>query len=65
MTKGRAIEISWVEVLKYFDWLSEWERIKYYLDNNELIKQEKKDMIMRAFTTYDSQFDMDTIIEYL
>jgi len=43
MIKGRGIEISWVEVLKYFDWLEEWEKIEQFLNDNEFIKTYQKD----------------------
>jgi len=54
-----------VEVLKYFDWLGEWEKIKAFIDSNEDIKREQKEQVLRAFTTYDTLFDLNTIKSYL
>ena len=36
--KGHNSEVAWVDIVKYFDWLSEQEKIKSFLDSNEHIK---------------------------
>lgn len=63
--KGQIVEMSWVDVLKYFDWLIEWNAVLKYVAESHLIKPAQKDQIYKGYDSHQGFFDLDTVKYYL
>ena len=64
-SKGVMPEASWYEVLRYFEWLKDWNFIKQKMEDELSLSRSQKEQILRASRQHDCEFDFKTIEDHL